>query len=94
MAHPNIPVQYQGLPITEVNKIVPLGIQNGNAPDVFQSPSNITTGQMVKEGWVRPIDDLVPNFAQWKARFPTGTFVEGVTDFGGKTYAAPYLSAK
>ena len=31
-AHANITIQYDGLPFTEIAKVLPLGIQNGNAP--------------------------------------------------------------
>lgn len=93
-ARPNITVQYDGLPLNEINRLVPLGVQSSNAPDCFQIPGNVTTGQMVREGWVRPLDDVVPNFAAWKRVFPPGVLVEGLTVFGGKTYALPYVSTK
>ncbi|MCB0133446.1 MAG: twin-arginine translocation signal domain-containing protein, partial [Caldilineaceae bacterium] len=32
-AHPNISVEYDGLPWNEIAKIVPLGVQNGNLHD-------------------------------------------------------------
>ena len=93
-AHPNVTIQYDALAYTEINKIVPTGIQGGNAHDVFAIPQGVTGAQVVREGWVRPLDDIVPNFAQWKATFPYGSFVEGVHVFGGKTYTFPVSSAK
>ncbi len=90
--YPNITVQYDPLPWNEIAKVVPLGVQNGNAPDVFQVPLNIPAPQAVQEGWVRPLDDIVPGFAEWKRSFPTGSFVNGITDFGGKTYTIPLTS--
>jgi multiple sugar transport system substrate-binding protein len=71
---------------------VPIGIQSGNAPDVFQTPPGVTTPQMVAEGWIRPLDDVIPNFEDWKAHFPPGVLVEGITVFNGQVYAFPYLS--
>ena len=91
-AHPNITLQYDGLPFTELAKVLPLGIQNGNGPDLFELPSGITAAQVVQQGWVQPIDDIIPNFAQWKAAFPAGTFVEGSNVFKGKTYSFPFES--
>jgi len=93
-AHPNITVQYDPLPFTEIQKIVPLGVQNGNAHDVFQLPPNVPPGQAVREGWAVPIDDIVPNFQQWKANFPFGSFVDGVHVFDGKAYTFPLTSNK
>ncbi|MBA2277680.1 MAG: extracellular solute-binding protein [Chloroflexia bacterium] len=93
-AHPNITVQYDGLPWNEIGQIVPIGVQNGNAHDVFQVPLNIPSAQAVAEGWVAPLDDIIPNFAAWKAAFPAGAFVPGITDFNGKTYTVPLTSNK
>ncbi|MHB8645445.1 MAG: ABC transporter substrate-binding protein [Thermomicrobiales bacterium] len=92
--HPNITVQYDGLPWNEIAKIVPLGVQNGNAPDVFQIPLGLTGGQAVAQGWVMPLDDLIPDFSQWKAGFPSGAFVKGITDFNGKSYTLPLTTNK
>ncbi len=63
-AHANVTIQLDELPWPEIGKIVPLGVQSGNAPDLFQIPQNVTAGQAVQEGWVRPLDDIVPNFQQ------------------------------
>jgi len=93
-AHPNITVEYDALPWTEVNRIVPLGVQNGDAHDVFAKPQEIPAGQMVAEGWVAPLDDIIPNFEEWKNRFPYGTFIEGVHIFDGKLYVYPLTSSK
>jgi multiple sugar transport system substrate-binding protein len=93
-AHANIAVQYDALPWTEINKLVPLGVQNGNAPDVFQIPQGLTGGQVVQQGWVLPLDDLIPDFANWKTNFPPGSFVEGLTTFKGKTYTLPFTTNK
>ena len=88
-AHPNITVAYQSLPSVEIAKVVPLGIQNGNAPDVFQLPNTITPSQAVREGWVAPLDDVIPNFASWKAAIPGGVLQPGYTLFDGKVYSFP-----
>jgi len=93
-AHPNIAIHLDELPWPEIGKIVPLGVQSGNAPDLFQIPQNVTAGQAVQEGWVRPLDDIVPNFQQWKAAFPPGSFLDGVHVFNGKTYTFPFISNK
>lgn len=93
-AHPNITIQYEGLPPAELTRILPLGIQNGNAPDCFEVSDTIPAYEMVREGWVRPIDDLMPNFEEWKQSIPPGVLVEGITVFDGKVYGFPYLSNK
>jgi len=93
-AHPNITIQYDPLPWTEINQIVPIGVQSGDAHDIFAMPQDVPSAQAVAEGWVAPLDDIVPNFAEWKARFPVGAFMDGVHVFDGKTYTFPQTSSK
>lgn len=93
-AHPNITVQYDALPWNEIAQVVPLGVRNGTAHDVFQRPLAITLAQAVSEGWVAALDDIIPDFENWKAGFPAGVFVEGITGFEGKTYSFPSTSNK
>ncbi len=93
-AHPNITIQYDPLPWSEIAEIVPLGVRNGDAHDVFAMPQEIPFAQAVQEGWVAPLDDIIPNFQAWKERFPLGAFVDGVHVFNGKTYTFPVTSDK
>ena len=93
-AHPNIKVAYDPLPWNEIAQVVPLGIRNGTAHDVFQLPLSVSGAQAVSEGWVQPLDDVIPNIEEWKAKFPAGVFLPGITDFDGKTYSLPFTSAK
>ncbi|HRW46653.1 MAG: extracellular solute-binding protein [Caldilinea sp.] len=93
-AYPNITVQYDGLPWNEIGKIVPLGIQNGNLHDVFSIPQGITNAQAYTEGWLMPYDDLLPDLAEIKAKYPPGSFVEGINVFDGKTYCLPHATSK
>ena len=93
-AHPNITIEYDPLPWTEIAQVVPLGIRNGTAHDVFQLPLSLSGVEAVQEGWVQPLDEHIPNFAEWKAKFPPGVFLPGITDFNGKTYGLPITSAK
>lgn len=93
-AHPNVTVQYDALPWNEIAQVVPLGVRNGTAHDVFQRPLSTTLAQIVNEGWVAALDDVIPNFEEWKAGFPSGVFVDGITGFDGKTYSFPATSNK
>lgn len=92
-AHPNVTVEYMPLPGPEIQKLVPLGVQSGNAPDVFMLVG-VPAGQAVRENWLLPLDDVVPNFAAWKKALPFGLFLPGVTDFNGKTYLTSFASQK
>lgn len=91
---PNVTIQYDALPWTEINRIVPLGVQNGDAHDVFAKPQEIDAAEIVSQGWVAALDDIIPNFEEWKANFPFGALMEGVHIFDGKTYTFPLTSSK
>lgn len=90
--HPNIKTKYDGGGWALVNKVVPLGIRNGNAPDVFAKPQGMPYATMVTEGWIRPLDDIIPDFAAWKDKFPKTAFIPGLHTFKGKTYSWPQSS--
>ncbi|MFN7053534.1 MAG: sugar ABC transporter substrate-binding protein, partial [Gemmobacter sp.] len=85
---------YDGLPWTEIATVVPLGVRNNSAPDAFTLPMGMPPSVAIAEGWVRPLDDLIPDFDAWKAGFPAGSFIEGVNMLGGKTDGLPYTSQR
>ncbi|GLQ55908.1 ABC transporter substrate-binding protein [Devosia nitrariae] len=85
---------YDGLPFTEIATVLPLGIRNNTAPDVFCLPLGAQPSSAVQEGWVRSYDDLIPDIESWKAKFPAGAFLEGLNMFDGKTYGLPYTSGR
>lgn len=90
--YPNITVKYDNLPDPELIQLLQLAFQNDTIPDVFRMLTDlIPSGQAVSQGLVQPIDDLVPNFEEWKAAFPEGSFTEGINVFNGKTYSFPML---
>lgn len=92
--HPNIKTNYDGGGWSEVNQVVPLGVRNHNAPDVFALPQGTPAATAVNQGWVHALDDIVPDFDAWKAAFPATAFIPGVHIFNGKTYSWPLSSDK
>jgi multiple sugar transport system substrate-binding protein len=92
-AERGVPTVYDGLPWSELNTVLPLGIRNGTAQDAFNLPSNISPAVAVQNGWVQPLDGLIPDLETWKAGFPDGAFIEGLNVFDGKTYGLPHTSA-
>jgi multiple sugar transport system substrate-binding protein len=92
-AHSNITLQLDELPNEELAQAVSLGARNGTVHDIFQG-IGIPLPTMVEQGWVAALDDIIPNFEQWKAAFPANSFYDGITSFQGKTYTFPYQSGK
>lgn len=92
--YPNITVDYQPSSWDVINEAIPVAVRNDSAPDVFAIPNNVPVQVAVNDGWVKPIDDVVPNFDDFAAGFPEGSFIEGVHVFEGKTYAWPMNSSK
>lgn len=93
-ANPGVNASYQGVPQTTLNQAVSLGVRNGNAPDIFQMPTLIPPQTAVNQGWVAPLDEIIPNFDRWKSIYPAGTFIDGVHVFNGKTYAWTFTSSR
>lgn len=91
---PEVTTQYDGSGWDQVNQVVPLGIRNGSAPDVFALPQNVPAETAITEGWVQPLDDVLPDFATWKAGFPGTALIEGIHVFDGKTYSWPLNSTR
>lgn len=91
-AHPNVSVNYNGTGWDEINQAIPLAVRNGNPPDIFAIPNNVPVQVAINGGWVAPIDDVIPNFKDWKASFPPTAFIPGVHIFNGRTYSWPASS--
>lgn len=89
-----VTVNYDPLPWNEIARVIPLGVRNGTAPDVFALPRNTSLADAVAQGWLQPFDDFIPNVEEWKAGFPTGSFLSGINVFDGKTYGLPFTSNK
>lgn len=89
-----VKITYDGTSWDRINEVVPLGIRNNSAPDVFAIPNDVPTNVAVNQGWLSPLDDIIPDFDKWKRAFPSTTFVPGVLVFDGKTYGFPLSSSK
>lgn len=92
--HDDLQVQYDGAGWDQVNQVVPLGIRNGSAPDVFALPQNVPAQSAVAEGWVQPLEKVIPGFDSWRAAFPSTALIEGVHIFDGKVYTWPLNSSR
>ncbi|MFD2081726.1 multiple sugar transport system substrate-binding protein [Actinopolymorpha cephalotaxi] len=90
--HANVRTQYDGNGWDNVNQVVPLGIRNKSAPDVFALPQDVPPQVAINEGWVRPIDDLIPDFDTWRSRFGSDVLVPGVSIFNDRVYSWPIAS--
>lgn len=65
-----------------------LGERSGTMPDVFMIAKSPTIQEQVQNGWLLALDEWATD--EWKARFPEGSFTEGVNVFDGKVYSAPF----
>ncbi|MBA2278808.1 MAG: extracellular solute-binding protein [Chloroflexia bacterium] len=92
-AYPNITIEYDSLG-QDLAELLAVGVQSGDAHDVLPSNAGILAPQAVREGWIAPLDDVLPNFEQWKAAYPPNTFLPGINVFDGKTYSCPMYASK
>jgi multiple sugar transport system substrate-binding protein len=92
-AHPNITIEYDSLG-QDLAELLAVGVQSGDAHDVFPTNAGILAPQAVREGWIAALDDIMPDFEQWKASYPENTFLPGINVFDGKTYVLPMYASK
>lgn len=92
-AYPNVSIEYDSLG-QDLAELLAVGVQSGDAHDVLPSSAGILAPQAVREGWIDPLDDIIPNFEQWKAAFPANTFLPGINVFDDKTYSCPMYASK
>ena len=92
-AHPNISITYDSLG-ADLSELLVVGVQSGDAHDIMPMNAGFPLAQGVAEGWLAPLDEVIPDFENWKAAYPENTFLPGVNEFDGKTYACPMFSAK
>lgn len=91
--HPNVTIEYDELPNDKIAEVLPLQLRNGQVDDVFQV-IGIPVSELVESGKVAVLDDLIPNFEEWKETLPFSVLIPGSHTFEGKTYAIPTGSNK
>lgn len=92
--YPEVATTYDGSGWEQVNQVVPLGIRNGTAPDVFALPQNVPPETAIGESWVQPLEEVVPGFEQWRSGFPETALINGIHIFDGKVYSFPLNSTR
>jgi multiple sugar transport system substrate-binding protein len=92
-AHPNVEITYDSLG-ADLAELLIVGVQSGDLHDIIPMNAGITLAQGVAEGWLAPLDEVIPNFEAWKNAYPENTFLPGINQFDGKTYACPMYSSR
>lgn len=84
--HPQIKIDCPQTTWDSIGEAVTLGVRNGTAPDLFSKPLKVPMQIAVASGWCAPLDEIIPDFEQWKSVYPETAFIPGVHVFDGKTY--------
>ncbi|MFC4587913.1 ABC transporter substrate-binding protein [Sphaerisporangium corydalis] len=87
-AHSGIAIKKTTQVTDKYPDLMALAVRSGTAPDVFLLPKAPKLEDQVSQGWLTPLDKWAT--PAWQARFPEGSFVEGVNVFDGKIYSAPF----
>lgn len=90
-AHPNIKIKKTTQVFDKFPELLQLAVKSGNAPDVFLIPDKPRMPQMIKLGWLLPMNQWATR--EWQAQFPEGSFAEGDNVVDGKVYTAPFDGA-
>lgn len=93
--YPNIKLEVDIIAQAEYREALPLLFQQDEAPDIFfwisQSNRVLTAAELRDLGWISPLDGADE---AWQARWPEGSFVEGVNVFDGEVFAFPFNDNK
>ena len=92
-AYPNVKIEYDSLG-QDLAELLAVGVQSGDAHDVLPTNAGVLAPQAVREGWITPLDDVIPDFEQWKATYPENTFMPGINVFDDKTYVLPMYASR
>lgn len=91
--YPWITVEFELLVEDQYYETVPLMFQSDQAPDIFwwgRSAGPFPVTDLLDQGWIRPLmpDDISDDeVAAYKARWPEGSFAEGVNMKDGVIYS-------
>lgn len=85
---------YQGTSWETIRQVVSVGIRNNSAPDVFALPPDIPAQTAIAQGWVQPIEKLLPDFESWRAKWPKTALIPGIHIFDDKVYNFPLNSSR
>lgn len=90
--HPDIRIEWRSITQDEYRTTLPLAFQSRQSPDIFywsdSGPANMS--QLLAQDWIQPLhsDGELP--ADVQARWPDGSFVEGINVSDGQTYGFPF----
>lgn len=90
--HPDITVQWQSIAQDEYKRTLPLAFQSGQGPDIFYWSENgpLAMSQLLNQKWIQPLNGGSAMPASFTKRWPEGSFMDGVNQLDGKTYAFPF----
>jgi multiple sugar transport system substrate-binding protein len=83
----SIQVVVQYMPSAQYSTAIQAAIASNDLPDIFLTPTGMDIRSIVKNGWVKPLDEYVSK--DFKNRFTQGSFEEGINQVDGKTYSWP-----
>lgn len=92
--YPSVSTTYDGSGWANVSQVVPLGIRNGSAHDIFALPPEIPSQVAVNEGYVQPLEEIVPDFDTWHSAFPDTAFIPGIHVFNDRVYTWSLTSVR
>lgn len=91
--YPWITVNWETMAQDQYKEALPLMFKSEESPDIFfwiGRDRTLTMAELLDQGWIRPLtpDGSVPE--EWLARWPEGSFLEGINIHDGKVYGFPF----
>jgi ABC-type glycerol-3-phosphate transport system substrate-binding protein len=87
-ANPKIKIKKTTQVTDKYDNLLSLAFRSNNAPDIFMIPKTPTLPAQISDGWLKSVSSWATQ--SWQSRFPAGSFAEGIDEFSGKIYTAPF----
>jgi multiple sugar transport system substrate-binding protein len=89
---PNVTIEWTSIAQAQYNQTLPLAFSSKQAPDIFYwtnfGPNAMNS--LLASGWIQPWTTDATAAADWEKRWPSGSFLNGITLKGGKVYGFPW----
>lgn len=87
--YPDYTVKFETFSQDAFKQNLPLSFESGDAPDVVLASFDVPMSDLLANGWLSPVAGGADIPADWYARFPENTFVNGHNMVDGVVYGVP-----
>ena len=91
-ANPNVTIEWTSIAQAQYEQTLPLAFSSKQAPDIFYWTNGASNAMnnLLANGWIQPWTTDASAAANWEKRWPSGSFLNGITQKSSKLYGFPW----